>query len=166
MDMFHEKIVRRRKSLMDMAYISLFFAAALIISFFTFLLLPSLALIIAFGVFYLAWFLASKRNIEYEYAVTNGDMDIDIIFNQRKRKRVFSATCKDFDVVAKIKADQYTKEIRETKLVEDYSSRNPEADIWFVYLKHNGKTKVILFEPEDRMIESFRTFIPRKVFKN
>lgn len=165
MDMFFEKIVKRRKSLLDMAYIMAIVMVAFILCYLAAGLLFGFSPIIICGVLYLSWFLATKRNVEYEYAVTNGDIDIDIIINQRKRKRVFSANCKDFDVVARTDSDQFTKEIRETKLVEDYSSRNPQSETWFIWLKHNGATKVILFEPEERMIESFRTFIPRKVFK-
>lgn len=151
---------------MDMAYTSLMITIALVLCFFAFMMLPNLSPILICGLLYLAWFLSSKRNIEYEYTVTNGDLDIDMIINQRKRKRVFSANCKDFEVVAKVGSEQYTKEIRETKAVEDYSSRKPEADLWFIYLKHSGTSKVILFEPQEKMIESFRTFIPRKVFKS
>jgi hypothetical protein len=166
MDMFYEKIVRRRKSMLDIAYSSFIVTVAIILSYLAFLFLTRFSPIIILGIGYLAWFLATKRNIEYEYVVTNGDIDIDVIINQRKRKRVFSANCKNFEVLAGVNSDQYTPQIRSMKTVEDYSSRNLEADVWFIRLNHNGVDKVILFEPDERMVDCFRTFIPRKVFKS
>ena len=166
MDMFIEKIVRRRKSLLDMAYTSFIITVALILSFLAFVMIPSISPLIIMGVGYLAYFLASKRNIEYEYAVTNGDLDVDIIFSQKKRKRVFSANCKEFDIVASMNSDQHTKGLLENKTVEDYTSRNPLANRWYISLKHAGKEKIILFEPSEQILDSFKVFIPRKVIKS
>jgi len=165
MDVFVEKLVKRKKSPADIAYSILLFFIAFAVGYFALIFLSGLAPIIIPGVLFLAYYLMTMRNIEYEYIVTNGDIDIDMIVNQRKRKRVFTANCKDFEVVARVNSDQYTKQIRETKNVLNFTTRNPEADVWFIYLVQNGEPKVILFEPDERMIDGFRTFIPRKVFK-
>lgn len=165
MDVFIEKIVKRKKSPVDIAYAVLLFIIALAVSYFAVIYLGSLSPIIVAGLMFLAYYLATKRNIEYEYIVTNGDLDIDMIVNQRSRKRVFSANCKEFEVVARVKSDQYTPHIRETKTVLNLTSHNPDSDAWFIFMNQEGTPKVILFEPDERMIDSFRTFIPRKVFK-
>lgn len=165
MDVFIEKIIRRKKSPLDIAYMILLFIVALIVTYFAFAFLGLFAPVLIVGIFYLAYFLASMRNIEYEYIVTNGDLDIDKIVNQRSRKRVFTANCKDFEVVARVNSDQYTHNIRQTKTVLDFSSNNPEADKWFIFITKDNTPKVILFEPDEKMIDNFRTFIPRKVFK-
>lgn len=165
MDVFVEKLVKRRKSPADIAYSVLLFFIAFAVDYFVLIFLGGLGPMIAAGILFIAYYLMSMRNIEYEYIVTNGDLDIDIIVNQRKRKRVFSANCKEFEAVARVNSDQYTKQIREVKNVLDFTTRNREADVWFIYLVQNGVPKVILFEPDERMIDGFRTFIPRKVFK-
>lgn len=167
MDIFLEKIVKRRKSAVDMLLASLIVTLSIVICFFVFAILgPGIAPLIIVGVIYLAWWLISKRNIEYEYSITNGDIDVDCIYNQRKRKRVFSANCKEFDTVAKVKSVQYTREVQETKNVLDFSSNDPNSDKWFIFLRREGKTTVVLFEPTAQMLENFRIFIPRKVFKD
>lgn len=166
MDIFLEKIVKKRVSFLDIALIILIIILSLALSFFAFMFLgPTLSPLIIVGVGYLAYFLATKRNIEYEYIVTNGDLDIDMIISQRKRKRVLSANCKDFEVVAPVTSSQYTKQIRETKNVKNYSSQNPKANLWFIY-RSVGGGEVILFEPSEQMVDSFRVYIPRKVFKS
>lgn len=165
MDLFVEKLVRRKKSPMDIAYTILLILVALAGSYFALLYATFISPLIIAGLFYLAYYLASQRNIEFEYAITNGDVDIDMIVNQRKRSRVFSANCRNFEVVARVNSEQYTPQIRNTKTVLNFSSRDPKADVWFIYLIQNSTPKVILFEPDEQIIDSFRTFIPRKVFK-
>lgn len=164
MDIFLEKIVKRRKSFMDMALTSLYITVAIMASYFALVFLgPGLSPLLILGFGYLAWYLVSLRNIEFEYAVTNGDIDIDMIVNQRKRKRVLSANCKDFEVVAPITSLQYTKEIRETKNVRNYASLSPSSELWFIYWRHDKGPQVILFEPTRQMVDSFRMQNPRKV---
>jgi len=164
MDLFIEKIVKRRKSAADIGLTILIIAAAFVLSYLAVIMIPGLALFLVAGFAYLAYFLISRRNIEYEYAVTNGDIDIDMIIDQKKRKRVFSGNCKEFEQVARVKSDKYTKEIRECKNVKDYTSRNGNAEVWFIYLKKNQPT-VILFEPNSQMIDSLFTFAPRVVYR-
>jgi len=165
MDIFLEKIVRRKKTPLDITYMTMLFIAALLASYFVFLFLGAFAPIVIAGLFYLAYYLASMRNIEFEYIVTNGDLDIDMIVNQRKRKRVFTANCKEFEVVARVNSDQYASHIGQNSKVLDYSSNDPKTEKWFISMTQEGTRKVIIFEPEERMIDNFRTFIPRKVFK-
>lgn len=164
MDIFIEKIVRRRKSAMDILLIFLIFIGAIGLSFLAMVFVPGLSIVLAVGIFYLAYILLSRLNIEYEYAVTNGDLDIDKIINQRSRKRMFSANCKEFESVARVNSGQYTKEIRECKDIKDFTSNSKDADVWFICTRNEGRQTVILFEPSQQMIDNFRIFIPRKVF--
>jgi hypothetical protein len=164
MDMFIEKIIRRRKSPLDMLLIFLILLGAIGLSFLSILFIPGFATFLMIGIFYLAYILVTMLNIEYEYAVTNGDLDIDKIVNQRKRKRMYSGNCKDFELVAKVNSRHYTKNIQECKNIKDFSSRSKNAEVWFISLREEGKQTVILFEPDQKMIDNFRTFIPRKVF--
>ena len=108
----------------------------------------------------------SQMNIEYEYAVTNGDLDIDTIINQDKRKQLFSVNCKEFEVVAKVDSPQYTDKIKSCKNVKDYSSRKKGSEVWFIFMKQDRKDLVLLFEPSSRMIDNFAMYIPRKVYKD
>ncbi|MGI6622746.1 MAG: hypothetical protein GX227_03905 [Clostridiaceae bacterium] len=164
MDMFIEKIVRRHKSVVDVLLIFLIIIGAIGLSFLALIYIPGLSTILAIGIFYLAYILISKLNIEYEYAVTNGDLDIDKIINQRKRKRLYSGNCKEFEIVAKVNSRQYTRNIQECKNIKDYSSHSKNAEVWFISLRDEGKQTVILFEPNQQMIDNFKIFIPRKVF--
>lgn len=162
--MFVEKIVKRRKSGLSIAIAAGILIVAIVASIALFLFIPTFSPILVAGVFYLAYMVITKQNIEYEYIVTSSDLDIDMIINQKKRKRVFTASCKEFETVARVKSDKYTSEIKACKNVKDYSSHKENADVWFIYTKQGAPT-VILFEPTQTMIDIFYTFAPRKVFK-
>lgn len=168
MDIFIEKIVAKKKNIQD--YLIIF---GIIIA--TIIIIPLVARIplintftplVAVGIIYFDYRLITARNIEFEYAVTNGDLDIDKIIAQRKRKRIFSANCKDFEIVARLKTNKdKAGPINNIKnRIEAVTSMDSD-DVFFSILNYKGERTVVFFEPDDRMIKSFKTFIPRKVFE-
>ena len=168
MDIFLEKIVKRKKTLSDFAIIfGIIFLGILII----FLLssfnktLGSFLPLLVVGIGYIAYAFIRNRNIEYEYIVTNGDLDIDMIIAQRKRKRIFSASCKDFEMVAKLTSGQYDNNIQSIKNRLIAVSSMNSTDIYFALLFKDGQKMLVLFEPHAKMVESFKKYIPRKVFE-
>ncbi len=168
MDVFLEKIVTRRKTGVDYLIIGAVIVG--IIAMFLFVIpvlaqyLQGVSLIAFMGVAYLGFRIISTRNIEYEYAVTNGDIDIDKIISQRKRKKVFSASCKDFDIIAPVKSEQYTQQIRDIKKSFLCVTRMSADDIYFFTLNYKGEKTVVYFQPTEKMLNNFKAFIPRKVY--
>ena len=96
MDTFLEKLVTKRRTFSDnlTTFGILMAGIILVLVSLSIQLLNQLGvgLLIAVGVAYLTYRFISARNIEYEYIVTNGDLDIDKIISRRKRKRIFSAS--------------------------------------------------------------------------
>lgn len=76
MDTFVEQIVVKKKGGKEWAIIAGILVAALILAALALLLGPFALLLIA-GIGYGAYWLITSQNIEYEYSVTNGDIDID-----------------------------------------------------------------------------------------
>ncbi len=168
MDTFMEKIVRKKKNIKDHLITAAIIIVALVLSLVV-MNVPILAsggmsLFFIAGIIYLAYLLLTTRNVEYEYAVTNGDLDIDKIIAQRKRVRVFSASCKTFEVVARLKSEHFTPQYKGFKKQIDCASSKEGDDVWFIALNYKNEQTVVYFEPTEKMLQSFRTFIPRKVF--
>ena len=87
MDIFIEKIVKNIDFKDYLIAAGLIFASFIILGLvFVFYPLPFIILVVFFGLCYLLYYLISSRSIEYEYIVTNGELDIDIIIAKRKRK--------------------------------------------------------------------------------
>lgn len=168
MDTFIEKIVARKKTSKDMMFNIGIILAGLIL-FFALQMVPFLSsffLLILVGVIYGAYQLIKSRNIEFEYVVTNGDLDIDKIIAQRKRKRIFSASCKEFDIVAKVKSSHYGHHVETIKNRFEAVSSMDSDNVFFATLNYKGEKTVVFFEPDERMLNNFKTFIPRKIFVN
>ncbi|OPX45384.1 hypothetical protein CLHUN_07540 [Ruminiclostridium hungatei] len=167
MDIFLEKIVKRRKTIVDiMVSISIILSALIIILFlFSLSFLSAFLPFLIVGIGYLAYMFVRNRSVEYEYIVTNGDLDIDMIIAQRKRKRIFSGSCKDFDMVAKLTSGQFDSNVQSIKKRINAFTSIDSPDIYFITATKEGNRTLVLFEPHPKMVESFKKYIPRKVFE-
>lgn len=93
MDTFFEQITAVKKSGKDIAAITGIWLLAFIICFLLVLFmgyLGSFSFLLIAGALFGAFKLSCRFNVEYEYIVTNGTMDIDKIINKSSRKRVLS----------------------------------------------------------------------------
>jgi hypothetical protein len=166
LDIFLEKIVKRKKTMMDSAII----AGIVLLAILLIMILPSIPFVgqftalIVVAIGYLAYMFIRNRSVEYEYIVTNGDLDIDMIIAQRKRKRIFSGDCKDFEVVAKLTSGQYDQNKQSIKNRITAVSSMDSEDVYFISLVKDGQKTLVFFEPHVKMVESFKKYIPRKVF--
>ena len=161
MDFFVEKIVVRRQNIWDyLLSAALIFGGIIVIAISLYInILRSIWPLISAGIIYLIYLLITSRNIEFEYIVTNGDLDIDKIISKRKRKRIFSSNCRSFEKVAKYNEEAMNVENR-LELVSSMHS----PDVYFILLNHENKKTIVFFEPDERMLNSFKTYIPKKVF--
>lgn len=170
MDTFMEKLVAKKKTMADhLITFGIVLASMLLITIVLMIQVLQelgIGLILAVGIGYLGYRLLSSRNVEYEYIVTNGDLDIDKIISRRKRKRIFSANCKEFDIVAPVKSDSYNRSAQEIRKKIDASSSTDSANAWFVTLNYKGEKTIVIFEPDERMLKNFKIYIPRKILQN
>lgn len=160
MDVFCEYIVKVKKNPVELTISALGIILAVILLgfslFFLFTPFSSFVLLIDAGVVYGAYILITHFNVEYEYILTNGDIDIDKITAKRKRKRVLSFSTKEFEIVAPYKqGENYTN-------VLDLGTRNYENAYYAVFSK-DGQKKTLVFNPPQKMIEAMKTYSPRTV---
>ena len=172
MDIFLEYIVKRKKGGKEIAIIVGILLALLIllaISPVLFILFPgfgSIVFLLDAGFIFGAYWLITKQNVEYEYIVTNGDIDIDRIEHRRKRKRVMSVHCKTFDIIAPVgDPDHRGEETSTVTRVLDVSSSPNSGRAYFALFSKDGQRIKLIFEPTAKMLDNFHMFIPRSVFR-
>lgn len=165
MDIFIEKIVAKKKSIGDIIYITSIILAGILLELLI-LAIPYIqffALTLFLIIIFLVYYLISLRNIEYEYAFTDGILDIDKIINKKKRKRLVTFSCHDIEIVASIKNKKHIDKINNIKKkFFAISSRNSQ-DVYFVISGGGIDKMVLFFEPDQRMLDAIKTKIPRKV---
>lgn len=168
MDIFVEKLVARKKGLRE----SILSAIIITISVFiattaTLILGPrGIVVLLIIGLIFGNWYIISAFNVEYEYSVTNGEIDIDKIVNKRKRKKMYTADCKDIEIMAKLTSKRYNESIATVpkKIVAVSSMKSP--DVYFAMLNIQGKRALIYFEPNEKMIKTIKSIVPGKVFND
>lgn len=168
MDSFIEKIVAKKRDGMDRLQIAGAVIFGIVLLFATmFIQLPpaisQFSIFIWAAVFYLIFRFMRSKNVEYEYAVTNGDMDIDKITAQKKRKRIFSGHAKNYEIVAKMHSDRYNQSYADTQNKIIAVSSLKEEDVYFIITQYKGQRTIVYFQPSEKMLKSFRTFIPSKI---
>jgi hypothetical protein len=165
MDIFNEKIVKKRYDMQDLLIVvGLIVAAFLLIFLKVFLNLGMLTPLLVIGIGYGLFYLISARHVEYEYSVTNGDLDVDKIIAKRKRIRLLSIEGKDLEILAKLKSEKYTGEYKSIQKKIEAVSHMESEDVYFLVAPYKGERTILFFEPNERMLQDFRKKAPRNVF--
>lgn len=166
-DVFIEQLVKRQKSGKDYLLIGLYILAFLLLLLVIFIFIRYLiffALLIVAGAAWGLYTLITNRNLEFEYICTNGHVDIDTIYNKRKRKRKVSMSSKNMEILAPVSDPAFRKysEDKSYKIL-DCTSNTGDANVWFFTGKYKENMVLVLFEPEARIIEDCKRFNPRIV---
>ena len=164
MDVFIEKLVKRRADTRAvMLRIGIVLAAVGICA--VFWLIPPLTSFFPMAFIGCAWgavTLLRMQDTEYEYAFTNGELDIDKIMEKSRRKRVLTIECGKFDIVAPF-TDEYASERSGAAKVLDFAASTDHFGSYFAaYSGKDGKT-VLIFDPDDRMLDAIKIHIPSKL---
>ena len=64
-------------------------------------------ILIAVIAIFLAYYLTSKSNAEFEYSITNGEIDIDRITNKKKRQTMATFQCSDIENIEKYNPEKH-----------------------------------------------------------
>ena len=167
MDLFVEQLVARRNPFREqvlrlLMLIVFGFAAGFSILaalFSWFGMFSFLGILAAAGLAYGAWYLNGLLNLEFEYILTNGDVDVDSITNRAKRKRITSFECKNVERVERYRPER-SYDGKTVILVG-----NADADVLMavdVMSKRNGRILLVM-EPEQKFYEAFRRCLPRTI---
>jgi hypothetical protein len=165
-DVFKEQIVKRKPTAMTTVYKAGLVAAVILVFFVGNLYLGgwglTLALVAGFG----AYMLMNRLNIEYEYIFTNGELDIDAIYNKSRRKRLYNGNVKDFEVMAHVEDKNHTGDFNSAQETLNYSSGVITNDTYAFLTAYKGKRVKIIFEPNEMMVKAIATVLtPRKLHR-
>ena len=165
-DIYKEQIIKRKPTTKTTLYrAGLILAVALVFIAGTAFLGgwgTTLALIAGFGAYFAMGFLY----VEYEYTFTSGELDIDIIYNKSRRKRLFSGQVKDFEIMAHAEDKIHAGDFSNTQETLDCSSGEVSDDTYAFLTNYNGKRLKIIIEPNEMMFKAIASSLtPRKLFK-
>ncbi|MGN1132823.1 MAG: DUF6106 family protein [Oscillospiraceae bacterium] len=164
MEIFKEQLIRKYPDSKDQIKKVLIVVAAVILAALLFFFswgspFAIFGIVLAGLVLYGAYFLLTNLMVEYEYILTNGELDIDKIMGQRTRKRLATlniAKAEEFGEAG----DNLTVRENETFIKAD--ANNPQMKNYYVRVNHKtlGNT-ILLFTPSEEMLEEVKKALPR-----
>ena len=108
---------------------------------------------------YFGWQIITKFFVEYEYIVTNYDLDIDKIINQSSRKRLITVDLHKVSEYGKVGEDFETSE--NDTVIQAYAC-NPELDNYYLRFTHKDHGScVLVFTPSIEVIDIIKPIMPR-----
>jgi len=173
MDIFVEQIVKKAPNGKDTAKKILIVVGMCLISAllaFVMMFIPAfagIAFLLLFGVMYGGYYLITGVDVEYEYIVTNGEIDIDKIIAKRKRSRLITGKASSFEAFGKYEnAPDIDSSVTIVSAVGT-SLSGAKTEEWYADFTHASAGKVrLVFSAEDKVIEAIRPFLPRQIKVN
>ncbi|MBR5506567.1 MAG: hypothetical protein IKV88_00795 [Clostridia bacterium] len=171
MDTFIEYMIKQKKKKGDYTKAALIILAAtfvVMIVTLVFLVLPSYFIsmwpLTVAGIYFGAYKIISSFDVEYEYILTNGELDVDRITHRKKRKRIITIHVKSFIEFGKIGDENEKKHKKEdfTNIINASANSSTYTDYYAVFFK-NGQRMKLIFNPTVRMIDAFKPYAPRVV---
>lgn len=162
MDTFFEQIISIKKNGKTMAGLLGLWFLAFVLCFIVFLFsgyIGSLFVLFIAGILYGAFKLSGFFNIEYEYIITNGAMDVDKIINKSNRKRLLS-----FELSGVTRLEKYTPNILNNiniKNVVFACDTNDSNAYLMVAEKEGGNASYLVFSPNDKIKSAIIKFVPK-----
>ena len=162
MDTFFEQIIAVKKNGKAVAAIIVIWLAAFIVCFLLIMFmgfLGTFSLLLAAGVLFGAYKLCTRFNLEYEYIVTNGTMDIDKIINKSSRKRILSFELATVSRIEKFNPAQLSG-VNAKELFITCNQDDPGAYLMVSATEGKG-TSYLVFAPDERVRSAIVKFVPK-----
>ncbi|QEH70519.1 DUF6106 family protein [Cellulosilyticum sp. ST5] len=164
---FKEYLIKQKKSSTDiLAQIGLVVATIILIGVAFMLGGDFIGPILIVGILFGAGFLFSRFSREYEYILTNNELDIDVIYNRSRRKRVMTIDMKKIEIMANIKDERHQSELNKGYKVVNVSDNSKDENTYVIMTQTpaKGACKVI-FSPNEAFVNDLFRQAPNKVFK-
>lgn len=168
MDIFTEQIVKRKFSGKDwMVALGAAVAAFVLIYISIFILLPLtmiplIPLVVIAGSIYGIYWIASSRDLEFEYSVTNGDLTVDKIINKRRRKRLLSFDVKEAEEMGKYDPRRMEQRPVDQRIMATETETGEDA--WYILARtpKYGRT-MLVFNPNENVLDGIKAGMTRQM---
>lgn len=160
MDIIAEQIVESGANENKFLYKILIIGFTIAISILALIFLMPLGILIIVGIVFLSMHLIKGMDIEYEYLVVNGEIDVDKIISKKKRVHLLTVKVSSFESFGKVStADDIDMETT-TFIVSDGIYENE----YYADFNHSeyGRSRII-FSPNKKVIESIKPYLSRRI---
>ena len=169
MDAYTEQIVKRKKTYRDflikVAMIMSIFAVfgfGIILGIFVNFYFFFLAFVGAIAEIGVCWYVITGLDVEYEYQVTNNNLQIDKIMSKRRRKSILSIDIKKIEGFDKISDNRLNPDRCDKVMQLGKYDNDPEQYRFIVQTNKYGKVMVV-FAPNEKILNAIKLHLKPEV---
>lgn len=131
------------------------------------LVLSSFGMLIVLLAVFVTYLVFKYTDIEYEYAFVNGQLDIDCIYQKKKRKPAKSFNFDKLEVMGPVNHQKILAYEKRPNIKNfNFTSGFEDRDVYVAILVgQSGGLGRLYFEPNEAMIKSIYQNSPSRVFK-
>lgn len=126
----------------------------------------TIGLIVVAALWYLIIYLLNGMKVEYEYIVTNSEIDIDKVLAKKGRKHLLTVDIHSAALMARIDDDDNNsvyKNPPEGVKVQNFSAMSETGFTYFIDCMIDDKRTIVLFQPTQKMVDALWKYNPRAV---
>lgn len=167
MDNFHEEIVVKKNRTLDsllhgllsvimvlLALIAAFSLSSIMAGF----SVPTLIMIAVSGG--LAFLIFIKKDVlrtEYEYTITNGELDFARVLGNSKRKALGTMNIKNVEALGYVSSRNFNRYASMPGIVKSNWFLNRGANLFYFYYNKDGKKRLIVIEPSEQLAQMIKS---------
>lgn len=160
---YAEASVRRKTTTSDRLIKAAIIVLIVFMVVFGVFLIGQFAIIVATILIVLAVFLFPRFNVEYEYVFCDGQLDFDKIMGNAKRKNALRIDFEKVEMMAPLKSHALDGYTHQQLKVKDFTSLNPDANVYAIIVRSENEILKVLFEPSEKMLACIKQKAPRKI---
>lgn len=115
--------------------------------------------LIVVGLFYIR----VNIRVEYEYSFTNGELDVDKVINNTKRKRLLTVDMRKIERMAPVEDESYAAYDADAQMKRTYAIINRYSQIYYVVWGEGTNRQMLLMEPSREMVEMMRQYNAKNI---
>ena len=164
MDNFKEQLVRANSgAAYKIAKIFMYIFGVLALLFLTVL---NLILIAFFGLAAVGlFFLKRKLYLEYEYSITNGEVDVDKIIEAKSRKKLITFNMKEVELLAPLDSSEYKSFSGKPEKIINAVPNGDTSRKYGAIINGGGKRLQLIFVPNKEIVDLCFIYNPKAVKK-
>ncbi len=170
MELYTEYMVARKKTPIDVIISILTVICAAFISLIAlqFIFRPvygTFVLLAIAALWYGVYFLIGSRSLEFEYCITEGEMDVDVIKGKSRRKHLASIDIRNVEIIAPTTVDYASEYDRRgiQRKIDASKGDNNVTDFFVIFYEKEQLTRLV-FTPNESMLEMMKKLNPSHTF--
>ncbi len=156
-DSSYEQLIKVQKKTLDkvlpvalvIVLVLFFFLGVLFIG----LVAPIVAMLFAVGLYFIYF---SKLNVEYEYVFINTSLDIDVIYNQNKRKPAMQLSLREAECICPKNSSTF-KNYKPVQVL-DYTTQTGDQNVYAIMINKDQGLSCVLIEPDERAVAHLKSW--------